>query len=96
MVPDDRQAAHLAVAHLRALGHRRIAHLAGAADVSRSAARLEGFQEALAAAGCAAGAALGAAGGLDEAAGERGLQQLLGLPAGQRSSRVAVVANVDS
>ncbi len=89
VVPDDRQAAHLAVAHLRALGHRRIAHLAGAADdVSRSATRLEGFQEAMAAAGCAAGAWLGAAGGLDEAAGERGLQQLLALPAGERPTAV--------
>ena len=34
----------LAVAHLHALGHRRIAHIAGAANITAGAARLEAFR----------------------------------------------------
>jgi LacI family transcriptional regulator len=88
VVPDDRQAAHLAVAHLVGLGHRRIAHLGGSAEVSRSAARLSGFQEAMSAAGYPAGAWLPASAGLDETAGARGLARLLALPPAERPTAV--------
>ncbi len=88
VVADDRQAAHLAVEHLLGLGHRRIAHIAGSTEVSRSAERLSGYQEAMTAAGCSGAAWVAAAGGLDETAGELGLAQLLTLPAAQRPTAV--------
>jgi LacI family transcriptional regulator len=88
VVPDDRQAAHQAIAHLVGLGHRRIAHVAGAADVSRSAARLAGFRAAMAAAGCPDETWLAAAGDLDETAGEVALARLLALPPAQRPTAV--------
>lgn len=47
VVPDDRQGAHLAVQHLAQLGHRRIAHIAGSLEFSRTAERLEGYRDAM-------------------------------------------------
>jgi LacI family transcriptional regulator len=88
IVPDDRQAAHLVVEHLRRLGHRRIAHVAGSAAVSRSMARRDGFQEALAAAGLGEGVCVAAAGDVAETAGELALAQLLTLPAERRPTAV--------
>jgi LacI family transcriptional regulator len=49
--PDDRNGMRLAVRHLIALGHRRIAHLAGPQNVSTGRLRLLGFQEELRSAG---------------------------------------------
>jgi LacI family transcriptional regulator len=43
-VPDDRRISELAVEHLRALGHRRIAHVAGPATMSTGVRRREGFE----------------------------------------------------
>jgi LacI family transcriptional regulator len=88
VVPDDRQGAHLVIEHLRRLGHRRIAHIAGSAAVSRSVARRDGFQEALAAAGLGEGLWVAAAGDVDETAGELGLAQLLTLPSERRPTAV--------
>ena len=51
VVADDRLGVQLAVEHLVALGHRRIAHLAGPQDLSTGYLRLQGFREALADAG---------------------------------------------
>jgi LacI family transcriptional regulator len=48
---DDRHGIGLAVAHLLALGHRRIAHLAGPPGVSTAIDRRDGFRAALRAAG---------------------------------------------
>lgn len=48
---DDRHGIGLAVAHLAALGHRRIAHLAGPAGVSTAIDRRTGFRAAMRAAG---------------------------------------------
>jgi LacI family transcriptional regulator len=50
-VADDRAGARQAVAHLVALGHRRIAHLAGPQEISTGRGRLEGFRAAMAHAG---------------------------------------------
>ena len=49
----------LALAHLHALGHRRIAHVAGATNTEAGAARLQAFQ------GGNGGARAGSAGGAD-------------------------------
>ncbi|WP_250545927.1 LacI family DNA-binding transcriptional regulator [Paenarthrobacter sp. DKR-5] len=48
---DQRLGARLAVEHLVRLGHRRIAHISGPVDWIDAAARIDGWREALAAAG---------------------------------------------
>jgi LacI family transcriptional regulator len=48
---DDREGARLAVAHLAALGHTRIAHLGGPQDVSTGHSRYAGFVAGMAEAG---------------------------------------------
>jgi len=47
VVSDDRLAMKLAVEHLLALGHRRIAHLAGPQQVPTGVGRRQGFEQAL-------------------------------------------------
>jgi LacI family transcriptional regulator len=51
---DNEQGVRAAVAHLVALGHTRIGHIAGPQDVSTGTARLRGFQEAMSSHGLAA------------------------------------------
>jgi LacI family transcriptional regulator len=51
---DHEQGAQTAVEHLIALGHRRIAHIAGPSDIEVSARRRAGWERALAGAGLAA------------------------------------------
>src|SRR5258707_1371836 len=46
VVGDDADGVTQAVAHLRSLGHTRIAHLAGPQDLSTGAVRLRAFQHA--------------------------------------------------
>ena len=46
---DNQQGVRAAVAHLVALGHTRIGHIAGPQDASTGAARLRGFREGMAA-----------------------------------------------
>lgn len=48
---DNRAGARMAVEHLVALGHRRIAHIAGPQHLTTGAERLAGFREAMASAG---------------------------------------------
>jgi LacI family transcriptional regulator len=48
---DDRAGARLATEHLLALGHRRIAHLAGSSRYSTAVNRRQGFEDGLKAAG---------------------------------------------
>ncbi|RXZ35546.1 LacI family DNA-binding transcriptional regulator [Sphingomonas desiccabilis] len=55
---DDREAAAMMTRHIMELGHRRIGFIAGNPNLSASAQRLEGFREALAAAGMAEDPAL--------------------------------------
>jgi DNA-binding LacI/PurR family transcriptional regulator len=47
VVPDDRYGAKLAVNHLAALGHRRIAYINGPAEWHSARRRLAGYKEAL-------------------------------------------------
>jgi LacI family transcriptional regulator len=54
---DNEQGIRAAVAHLTALGHSRIGHVAGPQDISTGAARLRGFQEAMASHGLPIGPA---------------------------------------
>jgi LacI family transcriptional regulator len=51
VVPDDAAGMRLAVAHLAGLGHRRIAHLAGPAQLSTGHLRRRGFEAAMVEAG---------------------------------------------
>jgi LacI family transcriptional regulator len=48
---DNERGSHLVVSHLLALGHHRIAHIAGPQDVSTGPSRLRGFKAGLAAGG---------------------------------------------
>ena len=77
VIPDDRLGAHLAVEHLVRLGHRRIAHIAGFMEVSRSIDRLKGYREAMDSFSLDPLVWLTPAAGLDEEAGEIGLRELL-------------------
>jgi LacI family transcriptional regulator len=51
VVNEDRRGMRLAVQHVAALGHTRIAHLAGPPGLSTGQRRLQGFREAMRAAG---------------------------------------------
>jgi LacI family transcriptional regulator len=47
VVPDDRRGSAMAVEHLAALGHRRVAHIAGPQGTSTGLLRYRGFTEAM-------------------------------------------------
>jgi len=79
VVNDDAAGIGLAVAHLVALGHRRIAHLAGPPGVSTAIDRRQGFVAAMAAAGLAEGP-IRAAAAYSIAAGAAATQALLAGP----------------
>lgn len=74
---DDCRAAELATAHLLALGHRRIAHLAIGGETNRSEDRRRGWELALKRAGLAASPAMVAIGGGRPETGYAGMMQLL-------------------
>jgi LacI family repressor for deo operon, udp, cdd, tsx, nupC, and nupG len=74
---DNRAAAVLATEHLLALGHRRIAHIAGPDHRSISRDRQQGWQEALTAAGQSADASLVAPGHFTIPGGEAAALRLL-------------------
>ena len=77
VVPDDRSGAQLAVEHLAQLGHRKIAHIAGSQDVSRTANRLDGYRQSMKSLALPEIVHQISAGGMDERAGEHGLVQLM-------------------
>lgn len=78
VVNDDVLGMTLAVRHLIALGHRRIAHIAGPSGVSTAADRRRGFEQAMAEAGLGADAALiVTAAAYTETAGRHAMEQLL-------------------
>lgn len=76
---DDVHGARLAMAHLLALGHRRIAHIAGPAGHSPSADRLTGYHAALAEAGIPFDGALVFGGTGRPAGGEQALAPITAL-----------------
>jgi LacI family transcriptional regulator len=87
---DNTRAAADVVAHLAALGHRRIAHIAGPLSTTTGAERAAGFRQALRAHGLAATAALVAeAAAYSESAGYDAARRLL------RASPTAVFAAND-
>jgi LacI family transcriptional regulator len=76
---DNRQGAGLAVAHLVALGHRRIAFVGGPAGNTDAGERNRGYREAMAAASLVADTALELAGDFGEESGARAGEVLAGL-----------------
>jgi LacI family transcriptional regulator len=77
VVPDDFAGAVSAVEHLLALGHRRIAHIAGAEETSTGHTRRRAYQETLARHGLVADPALVVRGSFREAGGYEAMQALL-------------------
>ncbi|WP_341989739.1 LacI family DNA-binding transcriptional regulator [Azorhizobium sp. AG788] len=77
VVLDSRAAARLAVAHLAALGHRRIAHLAGREGGFNAKERWEGYRDGLKAAGIAYDASLVAVAGYTAEGGMWAMRALL-------------------
>ncbi len=92
VVSDDMLGMRLAVDHLVALGHRRIAHLAGPSGLSTGLARRIGFEQALHGHGLQP-AALAECPAYDIAAGAAAMAQLL--PAHAAPAFTAVVAAND-
>jgi LacI family transcriptional regulator len=80
VVPDDRAGACAAVEHLIALGHRRIAHIAGADAISTGHWRRRGYRDALQRHGLPFDASLLVQGSYREAGGYDAIRQLLALP----------------
>jgi LacI family repressor for deo operon, udp, cdd, tsx, nupC, and nupG len=77
---DHEAAAFAATSHLLDLGHRRIAHIAGAQGSSMSQHRLRGFRRALAAAGAPFEPQLLFQGDFTVEAGERAMERFLTIP----------------
>jgi LacI family transcriptional regulator len=88
VVPDDRSGARLAVEYLFGLGHRRIGHIAGSSEVSRTADRLSGYREAVESFGLESVIWEAPAGGLDETAGETGLNEIMKASGGKRTTAI--------
>ena len=80
VVADNEAGAYTATAHLVALGHRRIAHLAGSSDSAVGRARLAGYRKALLDAGLPCHDSLVVPGTFDSDAGHAGVGALQALP----------------
>lgn len=85
---DNRHGASLAVTHLLHLGHRRIACIGGPGSAVSARERLAGYRLTLAQHKIKPDEALLVAGDGTPAAGERGLCQLIDLPANRRPSAI--------
>jgi DNA-binding LacI/PurR family transcriptional regulator len=75
---DNRLGARMATEHLLSLGHTRIAHVAGAPELGISDERVEGYREAIVAAGLTPDPGLVASGGFTEEGGYHATRQLMG------------------
>ncbi len=89
---DEIAGGRTATDHLLALGHRRIAIIAGPRDVQSGAERMQGYWLAMQAAGLPISEALTVAAPLSPASGAAAVEALLTLPAGQRPTAL-IVAN---
>lgn len=85
---DEFAGGKLATEHLIGLGHRRIAHIAGASTVVTTAPRREGYLAALDGAGIAGDPELIVGHGFDYKNGQAGMERLLDLPARRRPTAV--------
>jgi DNA-binding LacI/PurR family transcriptional regulator len=77
---DDVQGAHQATSYLIRLGHRRIGHVGLPSEYLPGRDRLEGYRQALEAAGLAYDPSLVVLGSSPEKGGETGMERLLSLP----------------
>ena len=77
VIPDDRRGAQLAVEYLARLGHRKIAHIAGSEEISRTASRLAGYRETMQSLELPEIVHQIPTGGMDERAGEHALIELM-------------------
>jgi LacI family transcriptional regulator len=77
---DDKEGGRLATEHLISLGHKRIAHLVGAENISTSPARLSGYSEAMAKGGLVVDSKLVVQAGFDWRRGYMATNVLLDLP----------------
>jgi DNA-binding LacI/PurR family transcriptional regulator len=75
----DEEAMRLGVAHLAALGHRRIAYIGSALTISTGAKRLDGFRRALREYGLDADGAVTEVGGCDAEFGHAAMARILAL-----------------
>jgi LacI family transcriptional regulator len=75
---ENLRGAHAAVRHLVALGHRRIAHVAGMAGHRHAVDRRAGYEQALREAGIDLDPSLAVQGDFEEASGARAVDALLG------------------
>jgi LacI family transcriptional regulator len=80
VIPDDYAGAAAAVGHLVALGHRRIAHIAGSDDMSTGHTRRQGYLDALQRHHLPADPDLLVHGSYRDSGGYAAMQRLLGLP----------------
>lgn len=80
VVPADFDGAGMAVDHLYALGHRRIAHIAGSEEMSTGATRRKGFQDALERHGLRLDPDVLVEGNYRESGGYEAMRRLLALP----------------
>jgi LacI family transcriptional regulator len=77
---ENREGARQAVAHLLALGHRRVATITGPLHMAVALDRRDGYKQALLEAGLAVDPALIARGDFTQEGGYRAMSQLLSLP----------------
>lgn len=85
---DDLEGGRLATDHLISLGHRRIAHLKGEENVCTSAPRIQGYKNALTAAGISVDDSLILDAGFDWRGGYRTTKSLLALPPSRRPTAI--------
>jgi LacI family transcriptional regulator len=90
---DDVTGAQLAVQHLIALGHRRIAHIKGPEDYLATHHRVEGYRRALAEAGISYDPELVLPGDFMPPSGHEGMLRLLALPPEQRPTAIFTSAD---
>ena len=96
IIEDDERGMARGVEKLIELGHKRIACLAGPADVDTAARRLAGFKDAMAAAGLSVRRGYVQRAAFDEAGGYESMMRLLSLPSPPTAVAVSSLAGSSS